>query len=69
MGNPRGVPGDFDALEKRRFEFERWYERGETLATIARRRKTGYTTVYCTPIVLLAKKPCRNPGVPGANRD
>jgi transposase len=46
MGNPRGVPRDFDALEKRRFEFVRLYERGETPATIAGRLKTGYTTVY-----------------------
>jgi transposase len=46
MGNPRGVPRDFNALEKRRFEFVRLYERGETPASIARHLKTGYTTVY-----------------------
>jgi transposase len=40
------VPRDFDALEKRRFEFVRWYELGETPAAIARRLKTGYTSVY-----------------------
>ena len=45
MGNPRGVTRDFEALEKRRFEFVRLYERGETQATIARRLKTAPQTV------------------------
>jgi transposase len=45
MGNPRGVSRDFEALEKRRFEFVRLYERGETQATIARRLKTVPQTV------------------------
>jgi transposase len=39
------VPRDFDALERRRFEFVRWYERGETQAAIARRLKTVPQTV------------------------
>lgn len=46
MGNPRGVARDFDALEKRRFEFVRLYQRGETPAAIARLLKTGCSTVY-----------------------
>lgn len=45
MGNPRGVSRDFAALEKRRFEFVRLYERGETQAVIARRLKTAQQTV------------------------
>jgi len=45
MGNPRGVPRDFEALEKRRFDFLRLYERGETQAAIARRLKTVPQTV------------------------
>ena len=45
MGNPRGVSRDFEALEKRRFEFLRLYERGETQAVIARRLKTAPQTV------------------------
>ena len=45
MGNPRGVPRDFEALEKRRFEFMRLYERGETQAAIARRLRTVPQTV------------------------
>ena len=45
MGNPRGVPRNFDALEKRRFAFVRLYERGETQAAIARRLKTVPQTV------------------------
>ena len=46
MGNPRGVRRDFDALEDRRFEFIRLYERGETPSTIARRLRTVRQTVY-----------------------
>jgi transposase len=46
MGNPRGVPRDFDALERRRFEFMRLYEAGETPTAIARRLQTGSSTVY-----------------------
>jgi transposase len=45
MGNPRGVSRDFEALEKRRFEFVRLYQRGETQAAIARRLKTVPQTV------------------------
>lgn len=37
MGNPRGARRDFDALEKRRLEAIRLWERGETQAAIARR--------------------------------
>ncbi len=36
---------DFEALEKRRFEFVRLYERGETQAAIARRLETVPQTV------------------------
>jgi|SRR5215831_327520 len=46
MGNPRGVRRDFDALEDRRFEFIRLYERGEAPSAIARRLKTVRQTVY-----------------------
>src|SRR5215470_12543933 len=46
MGNPRGVRRDFDALERRRFQFVRLYERGETPSTIARRLNTVRQTVY-----------------------
>lgn len=45
MGNPRGESRDFEALEKRRFEFVRLYERGETQAAIARRLETVPQTV------------------------
>jgi transposase len=36
MGNPAGVRRDFDALEKRRFEAIRLFERGENQSAIAR---------------------------------
>jgi len=46
MGNPRGVKRDFDALEKRRLEAIRLWERGETQATIARRVGSVRQSVY-----------------------
>ncbi len=39
MGNLAGVRRDFDALEKRRFEAIRLFERGETQSAIARQVK------------------------------
>ena len=46
MGNPRGVRRDFDALEKRRLEAIRLWERGETQAAIARRVGVVRQSVY-----------------------
>src|ERR1700693_1376792 len=45
MGNPAGVRRDFDALEKRRFEAIRRYERGENQSAIARQVKVVRQTV------------------------
>ncbi len=39
MGNPAGVRRDFDALEKRRFQAIRLFERGENQSAIARQLK------------------------------
>jgi len=39
MGNPAGVRRDFDALEKRRFQAIRLFERGEKQSAIARQLK------------------------------
>ena len=36
MGNPAGVPRDFEALEKRRFQAIRLWERGQNQSEIAR---------------------------------
>jgi transposase len=46
MGNPRGVKRNFDALEKRRLEAIRLWERGETQAAIARRVGVVRHSVY-----------------------
>jgi len=46
MGNPRGVRRDFDALEKRRLEAIRLWERGETQAAIARRVGVVRQSIY-----------------------
>jgi transposase len=46
MGNPRGVRRDFDALEKRRLEAIRLWERGQTQAVIARRVGVVRQSVY-----------------------
>lgn len=45
MGNPAGVRRDFDALEKRRFQAIRLYERGENQSAIARQVKVVRQTV------------------------
>jgi transposase len=45
MGNPAGVRRDFDALEKRRFEAIRLFERGENQSAIARQVKVVRQTV------------------------
>src|SRR5271169_6302998 len=45
MGNPAGVRRDFDALEKRRFQAIRLYERGENQSSIARQIKVVRQTV------------------------
>ena len=45
MGNPAGVRRDFDALEKRRFQAIRLYERGENQSSIARQVKVVRQTV------------------------
>jgi transposase len=45
MGNAAGVRRDFDALEKRRFEALRLFERGERQSAIARQLKVGRQTV------------------------
>jgi transposase len=45
MGNPAGVPRDFDALEKRRFEGIRLLERGLKQSEIARQLRVARQTV------------------------
>jgi len=45
MGNPAGVRRDFDALEKRRFQAIRLFERGENQSAIARQVKVVRQTV------------------------
>ena len=45
MGNPAGVPRDFDALEKRRFQAIQMLERGLQQAEIARRLRVVRQTV------------------------
>lgn len=45
MGNPAGVPRDFDELEKRRFDAIRLWERGETQSAIARQVRVVRQTV------------------------
>ncbi len=45
MGNPAGVRRDFEALEKRRFEAIRLFERGCSQAEVARRVKVARQTV------------------------
>ena len=45
MGNPAGVRRDFNALEKRRFQAIRLYERGENQSSIARQVKVVRQTV------------------------
>ena len=45
MGNPAGVPRDFDALEKRRFQAIHLLERGQKQAEIARQLRVVPQTV------------------------
>jgi transposase len=45
MGNPAGVPRDFEALEKRRFQAIRLFEQGRNQSEIARRVKVVRQTV------------------------
>ncbi len=45
MGNPAGVRRDFEALEKRRFQAIRLFERGENQSAIARQVKVVRQTV------------------------
>lgn len=45
MGNPAGVRRDFDALEKRRFQAIRLYERGHNQSAIARQVEVVRQTV------------------------
>ena len=45
MGNPAGVRRDFDALEKRRFQAIRLFERGENQSAIVRQVKVVRQTV------------------------
>ena len=45
MGNPAGVPRDFDALEKRRFQAIQLWERGQKQAEIARQLRVVPQTV------------------------
>src|ERR1700691_5659509 len=45
MGNPAGVPRDFEALEKRRFQAIQMLERGLRQAEIARRLRVVRQTV------------------------
>lgn len=45
MGNPAGVRRDFDALERRRFQAIRRYERGENQSAIARQVQVVRQTV------------------------
>ena len=45
MGNPAGVPRDFEALEKRRFQAMQMLERGLRQAEIARQLRVVPQTV------------------------
>jgi transposase len=45
MGNPAGVPRDFDALEKRRFQAIQLWERGQKQSEIARQLRVVPQTV------------------------
>jgi transposase len=45
MGNPAGVPRDFDALEKRRFQAIQLWERGQNQSEIARQLRVVRQTV------------------------
>jgi transposase len=45
MGNPAGVPRDFDALEKRRFQALQLLERGLSQSEIARQLRVGRQSV------------------------
>ena len=45
MGNPAGVRRDFDALEKRRFQALRLWERGQNQSEIARQLRVVRQTV------------------------
>lgn len=45
MGNARGVRRDFVALEKRRFEALKWFEKGFNNSEIGRRLKVSNQTV------------------------
>jgi len=45
MGNPAGVPRDFDALEKRRFQALQLLERGLNQSEIARQLRVGRQSV------------------------
>lgn len=45
MGNPAGVPRDFDALEKRRFQAIRLWERGQKQSKIAQQLRVVPQTV------------------------
>jgi transposase len=45
MGNPAGVPRDFEALEKRRFQAIRLFEQGRNQSEIARHVKVVRQTV------------------------
>jgi len=45
MGNPAGVPRDFDAWEKRRFQAIQLWERGQKQAEIARQLRVVPQTV------------------------
>jgi transposase len=45
MGNPAGVPRDFEALEKRRFQAIQMFERGLSQSEIARQVRVGRQSV------------------------
>jgi transposase len=45
MGNPAGVPRNFDALEKRRFQAIRLWKRGQNQVRIARQLRVARQTV------------------------
>jgi transposase len=45
MGNPAGVPRDFEALEKRRFHAMQMWERGLSQSEIARQLRVGRQSV------------------------
>ena len=45
MGNPAGVPRDFEALEKRRFQAMQMFERGLSQSEIARQVRVGRQSV------------------------